>query len=150
MEQIGISAVLASPSPGNGGTAALTPAALVPLFAPYVEALGPALEPSLATLLGGMFCGQRSLPEGRAHSYELRWSGVLAPLETCGCQLRFPQTPSVQYSFELPVRQLLVWLAQISGEGDVQDLPDGFWRWLILGEVPAEPQALTTGVDPAL
>lgn len=149
MEQIGISVVIASPSPSSSGAAALSPAALVPLFAPYLEALGPALEPALATLLRGMVCGQRSLADGRAHSYELSWSGVLAPLETCQCQLRFPQTPSVQYSFALPVWQLLVWLAPMGGDSQPQDLPDGFWRWLILGEVPAEAQAQPCGVDPA-
>lgn len=122
-----------SPSPADAPSVA----ALVPLFAPYLGSLNAALEPALQILLQGEFSGERLLHDGRSHAYRLRWSGAAAPAEPSRCDLSFPQVPSVHYTFTVPTQRLLAWLAQAGGNPGASDLPDSFWRWLILGEEPA-------------
>jgi hypothetical protein len=112
-------------------------AALVPLFTPYLETQAADLEPALQMLLKGSFSGERRLLDGRSHSYELRWSGAAAPAEPSSCELQFPRLPAVRYSFTLPTQRLLAWLVEVSATPEPQDLPNSFWRWLILGEEPA-------------
>jgi len=102
----------------------------MPLFAPYCGGAGPALELALARLQLGQFEGLRALRGGDHHGYVLRWTGALAPLEENHCELRFPARPQIHYSFSVPAYRLLAWLAQ----SEADDLPDGFWRWLILGD----------------
>lgn len=110
--------------------------ALVPLFAPYCGGLLDlgVLEQALDLLQQGSHAGLRALQGGESRVFELRWSGGLAPLELASCELRFPALPQVQYSFQVPAHHLLAWLAQAQASGAPHDLPDGFWRWLILGE----------------
>lgn len=112
-------------------------AALVPLFTPYLASQAADLEPALVLLLEGRFSGERHLQNGRSHRYELRWSGAAAPTEPSRCELQFPGLPAVHYSFTIPTQRLLAWLVAVSGTPGPQDLPDSFWRWLILGEEPA-------------
>lgn len=103
----------------------------MPLFAPYCGGLGPELEQALGVLLGGRFEGMRGLSSGGAHTYELRWRGAQAPLEQASCELSFPEQPHIHYSFKVPAHHLVLWLAHSQA---TSDLPDGFWRWLILGD----------------
>jgi hypothetical protein len=112
-------------------------AALVPLFTPYLGTQAADLEPALQMLLQGRFSGERRLLDGRSHPYELRWNGAAAPAEPSSCELQFPRLPAVHYSFMLPTQRLLAWLVEVSTTPEPQDLPDSFWRWLILGEEPA-------------
>ncbi|MFM1812856.1 MAG: hypothetical protein RLZZ336_1794 [Cyanobacteriota bacterium] len=135
MGQIVTRAVHAGSSPSSVGAPSV--AALVPLFAPYLASLGAALEPALQILVQGQFSGERRLQDGRSHPYLLRWSGAAAPAEPSSCNLSFPGSPAVHYSFTVPTQRLLVWLAEADGTPGAEDLPDSFWRWLILGEVPA-------------
>lgn len=126
------SAFMAAP-----GDAAPSAAALMPLFAPYCGGFGHGFELAIDRLLSGRFEGLRQLRSGDGHRYELRWSGGLAPLDETRCQLSFPALPQISYSFAVPAHRLLGWLAS-SGTAGVSepdmDLPDGFWRWLILGD----------------
>jgi len=135
MGQIVTRAVDAGSSPSSAAVPSV--AALVPLFAPYLGNLGAGLEPALQILLQGQFIGERPLQDGRSHPYLLRWSGAAAPAEPSSCDLSFPRSPAVHYTFTVPTQRLLVWLAGASGNPYGPDLPDSFWRWLILGEEPA-------------
>lgn len=118
-------------------TTAVATAALVPLFAPYCQEPDLArLEQGLAALQAGQVSGSRLLQGGAARPYVLAWSGSLAPLEPLNCQLHFVQLPGVQYSFVVPAHRLLAWLQQASAGAGELDLPDAFWRWLILGVDP--------------
>lgn len=135
MGQIATRAVQAGSSPSPA--AAPSVAALVPLFAPYLGRLGAALEPALQILVQGQFSGERTLQDGRSHPYLLRWSGAAAPAEPSSCDLGFPRSPAVHYSFTVPTQRLLAWLAEAAANAGTPDLPDSFWRWLILGEEPA-------------
>jgi hypothetical protein len=135
MGQIVTRAVHAGSSPSPAALPSVV--ALVPLFAPYLGNLGAALEPALQILVLGQFSGERQLQDGRTHPYLLRWSGAAAPAEPSSCDLSFPRLPAVQYSFTVPTQRLLVWLAEAGGNPDGPDLPDSFWRWLILGEEPS-------------
>ena len=107
-------------------------APLVPLFAPYC---GGKVQPSdllkvLGQLAQGSWQGVRQLEGGRSHPYRLEWQGESAPLEMLRCGLLFPAMPALGYHFSLPAHQLVVWLAQVEGD----DLPQAFWRWLLLGQ----------------
>jgi hypothetical protein len=42
--------------------------------------------------------------------------------------------PELAYRFYLPAHQLVLWLIQIQGN----DLPQAFWRWLLMGQSPGE------------
>ncbi|MEB3172436.1 MAG: transglycosylase [Cyanobacteriota bacterium] len=112
--------------------------ALVPLFAPYCgEPDLRRLEQGLARLQVGQLSGSRLLQGGDERAFALQWSGGLAPLEPLSCQLRFAQLSDVQYSFALPAHRLLGWLLELPEGNTTADLPDAFWRWLILGVDPA-------------
>lgn len=126
--------LLRSASMPGPGEAAPSAAALMPLFAPYCGGFTPALERALERLLLGHFEGCRPLRGGEGHPYVLRWSGGLAPLDDTPCELQFPQLAAVHYRFQLPAHRLLLWLAQSDGAALPGDLPEGFWRWLILGD----------------
>jgi hypothetical protein len=104
---------------------------LIPLFAPYCGGVAQrySLQESMVVLMGGNWSGVRPLEGGRSHAFDLHWSGELAPLETLSCGLRFPAYPSVAYDFQLPAYQLVRWLMQTQRG----DLPEAFWRWLLLG-----------------
>ena len=114
------------------GSTALDRAPLVPLFAPYCGGMAKQSEllQALGSLAQGSWQGARQLEGGRSHSYRLEWQGESAPLEMLRCQLLFPAMPELGYRFSLPAHQLVLWLVQ--SEGD--DLPQAFWRWLLLGQ----------------
>ena len=107
-------------------------APLVPLFAPYCGGMAKQSEllQALGSLAQGSWQGARQLEGGRSHPYRLDWEGESAPLEMLRCQLLFPAMPELGYRFSLPAHQLVLWLVQ--SEGD--DLPQAFWRWLLLGQ----------------
>lgn len=107
-------------------------APLVPLFAPYCGGMAQHsdLLQALGFLAQGSWQGARQLEGGRTHPYRLMWQGESAPLELLRCQLLFPAMPELHYRFSLPAHQLVFWLVQ--SEGD--DLPQAFWRWLLLGQ----------------
>ena len=107
-------------------------APLVPLFAPYCGGMAKQSEllQALGSLAQGSWQGARQLEGGRSHPYRLEWQGESAPLEMLRCQLLFPTLPELGYRFSLPAHQLVLWLVQ--SEGD--DLPQAFWRWLLLGQ----------------
>jgi hypothetical protein len=108
---------------------------LIPLFAPYCGGVSrqSSLEEAVALLLEGEWSGERKLVGGRRHEYRLRWTGEPAPLEHLSCHIRFPALPSVVYDFELQAYQLVKWLML----REQQELPEAFWRWLLLGVPPA-------------
>lgn len=107
-------------------------AALVPLFAPYCGGMAQQqqLHDALAQLALGSWQGERSLVGGKGHAYQLLWQGESAPLEQLSCRLLFPAFPDLQYSFDLQSHQLVLWLMQ----QEAGDLPQAFWRWLLLGQ----------------
>lgn len=114
------------------GSTAFDRAPLVPLFAPYCGGMAKQSEllQALGSLAQGSWQGARQLEGGRSHPYRLEWQGESAPLEMLRCQLLFPALPELGYRFSLPAHQLVLWLVQ--SEGD--DLPQAFWRWLLLGQ----------------
>jgi hypothetical protein len=107
---------------------------LIPLFAPYCGGVSQqnSLEEAVVLLLLGEWAGERKLVGGRRHLYRLRWTGEPAPLEQLTCHIRFPEIPSVAYDFELQAYQLVKWLMLRQD----QELPETFWRWLLLGVPP--------------
>ena len=113
-------------------TAPADMAPLVPLFAPYCGGIAQPsdLLKALGHLAQGSWQGVRQLEGGRSHPYRLEWQGESAPQEMLLCQLLFPAMPELGYRFSLPAHQLVVWLVQIDGD----DLPQAFWRWLLLGQ----------------
>ena len=113
-------------------TAPADMAPLVPLFAPYCGGMAQQsdLLQALGCLAQGSWQGARQLEGGRSHPYRLEWQGESAPLEMLRCKLTFPAMPEFGYHFSLPAHQLVLCLVQ--SEGD--DLPQGFWRWLLLGQ----------------
>ena len=113
-------------------TAPADMAPLVPLFAPYCGGIAQPsdLLKALGHLAQGSWQGVRQLEGGRSHPYRLEWQGESAPQEMLLCQLLFPAMPELGYRFSLPAHQLVVWLVQIDGD----DLPQAFWRWLMLGQ----------------
>ena len=107
-------------------------APLVPLFAPYCGGIAQQsdLLKALGFLAQGSWQGVRQLEGGRTHPYHLEWHGESAPLEMLRCKLLFPAMPELGYRFSLQAHQLVLWMVQIEGE----DLPQAFWRWLLLGQ----------------
>jgi len=114
------------------GSTAVDMAPLVPLFAPYCGGMAQQrdLLKALGSLAQGSWQGVRQLEGGRSHPYWLEWQGESAPLEMLRCQLLFPAMPELGYRFSLPAHQLVLWLLQREGD----DLPQEFWRWLLLGQ----------------
>jgi hypothetical protein len=104
---------------------------LIPLFAPYCGGVAhqTSLEGAISVLMSGHWSGERPLEGGRSHVFRLQWSGELAPLEILSCALRFPDHPSVAYDFPIPAYELVRWLMLRRQ----RELPDAFWRWLLLG-----------------
>lgn len=131
-------------APSSATTASQDPG-LVALYAPYCDGVTREawLIQALDRLTLGELDGVRRLrPEGE-HPFQLRWQAGLAPQETSHCELGFPASPELSYRFELPTHQLVRWLMDLleqqSGqvfEASACDLPESFWRWLLLGESP--------------
>ncbi|MCP9884868.1 transglycosylase [Synechococcus sp. ATX 2A4] len=116
-------------------------AAQVALFAPYCGGLSREgwLQRGLDQLALNRVNGLRPLHPNGAHRFELSWTSGAAPQQPSQCELAFPDHPEIHYSFTVPTYHLVGWLMDlledraVSGGGD---LPETFWRWLILGEVP--------------
>ena len=126
----------ASPATAPPDTTSPDMAPLVPLFAPYCGGMAQpsGLLQALDRLAQGSWQGVRQLEGGRVHPYRLEWQGESAPLEPLRCRLLFPAMPELAYRFSLPAHQLVLWLIQIQGN----DLPQAFWRWLLMGQSPGE------------
>ncbi|SBO41736.1 type IV pilus biogenesis protein EbsA [Cyanobium sp. NIES-981] len=105
---------------------------LIPLFAPYCGGVSRqiSLQEAMVVLIRGSWSGERRLEGGRSLGFHLHWSGELAPLELLSCALRFPAHPAVTYDFQLPAYQLVQWLMLRRQ----RELPEAFWRWLLLGD----------------
>ena len=122
----------------------MSDAAQLVLFAPYCG--GVSREQDLSTalqILGrGELQGRRPVAGRDGYSYELRWSGVAAPLESLNCQLRFPGHPEGDVDFVVLTHQLVAWLMDCSHQQRSEpDLPDGFWQWLLMERGDAPEQA---------
>lgn len=128
----------------NATDVAFQDAAQVALYAPYCCGISreEILDEALQLVNKGRVSGQRHLRFGEPHTFELRWQSGASPLERSKCDLSFPQIPEVLYSFNVPTHQLVLWLMdliQSRGDGAEPDLPENFWRWLLVGEIPHNP-----------
>ncbi|MCP9850180.1 hypothetical protein KBY88_10205 [Cyanobium sp. Morenito 9A2] len=120
-------------------------AAQVALYAPYCSGVSreEVLDQAIHLLGKGRVEGQRVLKFGTPHVFELRWQAGTSPQERSSCDLSFPQMPEVLYSFSVPTHQLVLWLMdliQTREGGAAPDLPENFWRWLLVGEIPHNPE----------
>ena len=117
-------------------------AALVALYAPYCEGVNRAarLEQALDLMARGRTSGRRALRPGGGHDFEFSWSAAGSPQELSSCILRFPGLPEVSYTFSLPTYLLVLWLMDLleaqQGSATPADLPESFWRWLLVGALP--------------
>ncbi len=118
--------------------------AISALFAPYCGGVEREswLELALDLLEARQVSGRRQLRPAGVHPFELRWQPVEAPQEPVACVLTFPATPGLVYNFTLPSHQLVLWLMDLLEAQAIRgedDLPEAFWRWLLLGESPGSP-----------
>jgi len=114
------------------------------LFAPYCGGVTREQDLSLAlqTLSSGKLMGRRPVSGLDGYRFELRWSGVLAPMERLDCQLRFPGHPEGDLDFAVTTHQLVIWLMDCSHlQPSEPDLPNGFWQWLLIERGDAPEQA---------
>jgi len=118
----------------------------VALYAPYCHGMARRqdLEGALALLASGTLLGERHLRPSGSRRFRMTWRPGPSPLDQAGVALQFedgPDLPTLDYSFELPNYRLVLWLMDwVAGGGSPSnpvDLPDSFWRWLILGLDPA-------------
>ena len=105
------------------------------LFAPYCGGLSRQadLQRALRLLAQKSLKGERPLQGGRVHRFTLRWQGARPPLELCSCQLCFPDIQALTYTFDVSTHQLVDWLMDWPEFGGQGDLPNRFWKWLLLG-----------------
>lgn len=120
-------------------------AAQVALYAPYCSGVSreEVLDQAIHLLDKRRVTGQRVLKFGAPHVFELRWQSGTSPQERSSCQLSFPHLPEVLYSFSVPTHQLVLWLMDLiqNRDGGAEpDLPENFWRWLLVGEIPHSPE----------
>jgi len=118
----------------------------VALYAPYCQGMArrQELQRALELLAAGSLQGARPLRPAGARPFSLSWRAADSPLDLSAASLRFAGGPDLappEYNFELPTYRLVLWLMDwvAAGGGPAQpvDLPDSFWRWLILGLDPA-------------
>jgi hypothetical protein len=114
--------------------------ALSALFALYCGGVNRAacLAMALDLLPALRLNGRRLLRPAGSHPFQLSWQPVEAPQEQVACDLSFPATPGLNYSFSVPAHQLVSWLMDLLEAQDLRgedDLPESFWRWLLLGEI---------------
>lgn len=123
---------------------------LVALYAPYCDGVKREawLIQALDLLAIGEIEGVRRLRPDGEHPFLLRWRAGQAPQEISHCELSFPAAAELGYSFDLPTHLLVRWLMDLLENcqpqpfGDPQpDLPEAFWRWLLLGERPQTSDA---------
>ena len=63
-------------------------------------------------------------------------------MERLDCQLRFPGHPEGDLDFAVTTNQLVVWLMDCSHlQASEHDLPNGFWKWLLIERGDALEQA---------
>jgi len=124
--------------------------ALVALYAPYCQGMArhQDLERALGLLATGTLLGERRLRPSGSRRFRMAWRPGPSPLDLAGVALQFedgPDLPTLDYSFELPSYRLVLWLMDwVAAGGDPNtpvDLPDSFWRWLILGLDPSAAAA---------
>jgi hypothetical protein len=125
----------------NPTDVAFQDAAQVALYAPYCNGINREnmLDLALQLLARGQVSGQRHLRFGEPHFFVLIWQAGSSPLELSTCEMSFPRIPEVLYSFNVPTHQLVLWLMdliQAKVDGGEPDLPENFWRWLLVGETP--------------
>jgi len=120
--------------------------ALVALYAPYCQGMARRqhLQRALELLATGSLQGERHLRPSGARPFSLSWRAADSPLDPSAASLRFaggPDLAAQEYNFELPTYRLVLWLMDWVAAGGSPslpvDLPDSFWRWLILGLDPA-------------
>ena len=120
--------------------------ALVALYAPYCQGMARSqdLRAALALLSACSLVGERPLRPSGARRFRLSWQPGPSPLDLATAALQFedgPGLPTLDYSFELQNYRLVLWLMDwVAAGGSADrpvDLPDSFWRWLILGLDPA-------------
>ena len=114
------------------------------LFSPYCG--GVSREQDLSAALQILSCGElkgrRPVAGIDGYPLELRWNGVVAPMKSLDCQLRFPGHPEGDVDFAVTTHQLVVWLMDRSHlQPSELDLPDGFWQWLLMERGDAPEQA---------
>ena len=122
----------------------MSDAAQLVLFAPYCGGVSREQELSAALLIlgSGELQGRRPVTGPEGHPYELRWNGVVAPMERLECELRFPGHPEGDVDFSVLTHQLVAWLMDLSHlQRSEPDLPDGFWQWLLMERGDALEQA---------
>lgn len=115
------------------------------LYAPYCQGTARRAElvRALELLAAGSLEGARPLRPTGARPFRLHWRAAASPLDRSTAQLEIAganDQPGHDYSFELPTYQLVLWLMDAVGAGAPDqpvDLPESFWRWLILGLDPA-------------
>jgi len=117
----------------------------VALYAPYCEGVSRSreLQRALALLPAGSLVGERQLRPSGVRRFRLSWQPGPSPLDRAAVLLQFDHAsdrPGVDYRFDLPNYRLVLWLMDwLDAGGSVDqpvDLPDQFWRWLILGLDP--------------
>ena len=120
--------------------------ALVALYAPYCQGTTrrAELQRALDLMAAGTLQGMRSLRPSGARRFSLSWRAADSPLDFATAALQFEEAPGLPpqtYNFQLPTYRLVLWLmdwlAAGGAPGQPVDLPDSFWRWLILGLDPA-------------
>jgi hypothetical protein len=120
--------------------------ALVALYAPYCQGTARRAElvQALELLAAGALEGARPLRPAGSRPFRLSWRAAASPLDRSAAQLQIAgagDQPGHDYSFDVPTYQLVLWLMDgIAGRGESTqplDLPESFWRWLILGLDPA-------------
>lgn len=120
--------------------------ALVALYAPYCHGMArhQDLERALELLAVGSLRGERPLRPTGSRRFGMVWRPGPSPLDSSAVALQFEDgtdQPTLDYSFELPNYRLVLWLmdwvAAGGGPDHPVDLPDSFWRWMILGLDPA-------------
>ena len=109
------------------------------LFAPYCggRLREDELRRALEWLAAGQFQGERQLTNAGSHRFRLNWSLTRSPLEISHCQLAFSDVQQEPYLFTCPGHRLVEWLMDVAAS-EPHDLPDAFWRWLLLERNPDE------------
>ncbi|MEN9542300.1 MAG: hypothetical protein RLZZ459_2391 [Cyanobacteriota bacterium] len=116
------------------------------LYAPHCQGLlrRPELEVALDLFAAGGLRGARRLRPSGSRPFQMNWQVVASPLVHTAVTLVFavrPDAPTVDYSFSVPSYRLVQWLMDRRRSSDpaegLDDLPDSFWHWLIVGDEPA-------------
>ena len=113
------------------------------MFAPYCGGVSRQQDLSAALqILGrGALHGRRPVA-GRVDTLRTPLNSAVALMERLDFQLRFPGNPEGDFDFAVTTHQLVVWLMICSPlEPSEPDLPNGFWKWLLIERGDAPEQA---------